>query len=157
MRLAGDVSGVESLPLRLLVVSVVAALSVIPASEALDTLRDKEFVRRADAQLTLVTTTAEILCVQGPGAARTLSLDFSSHGSVRFSRLVLGDASGGPGMCCALLEMSSGVRLVAVADEPPVWMCSPAAEGFEVRTPVFELRMSAVLWEGVVAVFAEAV
>jgi len=157
MLLSRDGQGVESIPLRLMVVAVVATLSVVPASEALESLRNKDFVRRAETQLDLIATFAEVLCVQGPGSARSLSLDFSSDGSLRFCRLVLGDSREGPGACSVLLELSSGARMVSSADEPPVRLCSPEGTKLVVERPVFEMTLRSSLWNGEPVVVAEVV
>jgi len=84
-------------------------------------------------------------------------LDFSSGGSVRFSRLVLGDSREGPGVCCVLLELNTGARMVSFVDEPPVRMCSPEGTRLVVERPVFDMTLRSSLWNGEPVVVAEVV
>lgn len=157
MTVVHDCDALESLPLKLLIVAVVAALSVAPAMDALEDMRDKTFLSRATAQLDRIANTAEVLSVEGPGAARTLSLDFSSSGSLRMFALTVGDECGGDAMMCAVLRLNSGASLVRYADDPPAWLCDPCGEELVVYTEVFELSLRAVFEEDALRIVAEVV
>lgn len=141
MPINGD-DGLESLPLKLMVVAVVASLSIIPAAEALDGMRAREFMKRTDLQLAQIIACAETLMVNGPGNVRTISLDFSGEGAVGFSHLSVGDVRGGPNASSIVLVLRNGGFLVRMADQPPVWMCSPSGTSLEISSPVLDLRMS---------------
>jgi len=156
MHLNADVAGLESLPLRLMIVAVVASMSVVPAARMLDTLEDKEFVDRAKLQLENIVAAAQLLSVEGPGGVRTLSLDFSGRGDLRFRSLVLGGESGSANMSSVQLLLSSGSRILRTATAPEVWLVSPEGAALEVSSPVFELRLSALLAEGQLRMQAEA-
>jgi hypothetical protein len=75
MRLKLDIGALESLPLKLMIVAMVACMSVIPAGQALDELRDRDYVARAKLQLETVISAAQMLMIDGPGGVRTLRLD----------------------------------------------------------------------------------
>jgi hypothetical protein len=145
MSLRRDDAGLESLPLKLMVVAVVASLSIIPAAEALDGMRTREFARKAGLQLATVVACAETLTVEGPGNVRTISLDFSGDGAVRFSRLIIGDAKDGANVSSVILELRSGAFVIRMADQPPAWMCSSTGGGLQISSPVLDLRMSSLL------------
>lgn len=145
MRLHGDCSGIEAIPLRLMIIAIVASLSIVPAADMLQSLKNREFVRRTVVQLEDVVTTAEILAIEGPGSARTLALDFRGDGSLRFRGLHIGDADGGPNMSAAVLDLSNGAAIVRMTDTPPVWLRSADGESLEIVSPIFELRMCGTL------------
>lgn len=141
MRLRDDASALESIPLKLAIVAVVVALSIVPAADALESMRNKDFVSRAELQIEQIAHAAELVAMEGPGSARTLALDFSSGGSVGFFRLTVGDSDGGAAMNCIALKLSTGAYLTSMVDDPPAWLRGPSDDGVEVFDPVFELRM----------------
>lgn len=151
-----DNAGLESLPLKLMVVAVVASLSIIPAAEALDGLRTREFFRKAELQLSRIVACAETLAVEGPGNIRTISLDFSGEGTVGFSRLTIGDAIDGANVSSIILELRNGAYLIKMADQPPAWMRSSSGGSLRISSPVLELRMSSLLSDQTVYVLVEA-
>ena len=144
MHIASDDQGLESLPLKLMVVAIVASLSIIPAADALDNLRARDFARRADLQLAQVVSCAELLTVAGPGNVRTISLDFSGHGKERFSRLLIGDALDGPNRSSVILELREGDLMVRSANQPPAMLCSPQLKCLEIDSLATEIRMTSV-------------
>ncbi len=144
MHLARDVQGLESLPLKLMVVAIVASLSIIPAAEALDSLRVRDFMRRADMQIAQLVSCAEMLTIDGPGNVRAFSLDFSGHGKERFSRLMIGDSLDGPNRSSVVLELRGGGFIVKSALNPPAWMCSADLGCLELDSPVSKIRMTNV-------------
>lgn len=141
MRLSRDEGALEALPLRLMIVAVVAAMSIAPAAEALEVLQDRDFVSRARLAMDRVVHTAQMLSMQGPGAARTVDMDLSSEGSLRALRLVVGDRPGGAYANAVVLELSSGGRLISLATDPAVDMCSVYLQGLRVDSERFSLRM----------------
>ena len=145
MRIESDSSGLESIPLKLMIVAVIAALSVVPAANALENLEDRDFLRRAEAQLDRIVAAAEILGVQGPGSLRVLDLDFTGDGSLRFLELVLGDALGGPRASSVILTLSTGAKVVRQANDPPVEMSAGGDECLIIRSEVSRIRMECVL------------
>jgi len=145
MSLRCDNAGLESLPLKLMVVAVVASLSIIPAAEALDGMRAREFIRKAELQLATIVACVETLTVEGPGNVRTISLDFSGDGRVGFSHLTIGDAKDGANVSSIILELRNGALIIKMADQPPVWMCSSAGISLQISSPVLDLRMSSLL------------
>ena len=145
MGISSDDDALESLPLRLLIVATVAAMSVVPAAEALDTLQDRDFVSRAGLTMDQVIHTAQMLSMQGPGASRMVEVDLSSDGSLKAVRLVVGDIPEGAYANALVLELSSGGRIIRTAQDPPVWMVSPSGDGLEVTSERFSLRMEARL------------
>ncbi len=147
MSLSHDHAALESLPLKLLVVAVVASLSIIPAAEALEGMRTHEFIRKAEAQLAEIVACAEILMVNGPGNVRTISLDFSVDGKAGFSHLTLGDTKDGANCSSVILELRNGAHMIRTADQPSAWLSSANGSGLEISSPVFDLRMSALLLE----------
>ena len=132
-----------------MVVSVVAVLSVLPAAEALDTLRDRAFTDRCAVQLGKVVSLAQIVSMEGAGASRVLRLDFRSEGALSMQSLSIGGGPGDPYMASIALELSSGARMIRSAEEPFVWMASETLGAVEVHSAVFDLRMSATWHEGV--------
>lgn len=130
------------MPLRLMIVAVVVSMSIIPASEALETLRDGDFVRRAEAQLDGLIATAEVLAIEGPGGVRTVNLDFSSGGSLRFISMVIGDSEMGPNASAVVLRLSNGGTMVRCAEDPPVAMSDNQSSGLLIESSACCLRLS---------------
>lgn len=157
MRLSRDPEGLESLPLRLLIVAAVAAMSVAPAAEALDTLQDRDFLTRAGLTLDKVVHVAQMLSMQGPGAARTVDVDLSSEGGLRAVRLVIGDCPDGPRRYAVVLELSSGAVLTRSAEDPPACMTSLLCASLETRSTELSLRMQAQVIDGGCVVLVEVV
>ena len=152
-----DTAGLESIPLKLIIVAVVATMSVVPAAQALTGLENRDFGRRAEVQLDLIVTTAQVLTVQGPGNVRTISLDFSGEGSLQFERLCIGDPLGGPNSSSAKLVLNNGAVLTRVAQDPPCTFCSSSMACFVSSLDRIELRMAAVLDNRTTLVIVEAV
>lgn len=148
MRLKEDLAALESLPLRLLIVAVVAAMAVAPAAGALEALQDRDFVTRSRLAMERVVHAAQMLSMQGPGAAQTVDLDLSSEGALRALRLRVGDAPGGPYANAVVLELSSGGVFISLADDPPVSMCSSSLGGLEIAAERFSLRLEARMTGG---------
>jgi len=142
-----DSKAVESLPLRLMIVSLVVSMAVMPAAEALDGMRTREFLRRAELQLDQILGSVQTLYLQGPGAARTINLDFSSEGRATFSFLALGDEPGGPNASVARLVLSDGRELARVAKETAAQVSGPDDQGLTIGTDRFGLRLTHVLDE----------
>lgn len=157
MRLRTDCTGLESLPMRLMVVAVVVSLSVVPAAKALDSFEKREFILRASAAVERILAAAQILTVEGPGSARTLELDLSGGGSVGFESISIGDRVGGPNMSSVVLRLSTGAAIVRTASEPAVVLTGPDMAALSVTEPHFELRLSGHLDGGDVVVLAEVV
>jgi len=145
MRLRHDRSGLESLPLKLMIVAVVASLSIIPASEALDGLRVRDFARKAELQLDLVIGTAQVVGIEGPGSVRTLDFDLDGGTRMRFASLSIGDHRGGANMSSVVLRLVGGGSTVRSASNPPVWMTGLDGESLVIDTPRFKLTLSCVL------------
>ena len=145
MSISSDDDALESLPLRLLIVAAVAAMSIVPAAEALDTLQDRDFVSRAGLTMDEIIHTAQMLSMQGPGASRTVEVDLSSDGSLKAVRLVVGDDPDGAYTNALVLELSSGGRIIRIAQDPTARMASPSGDGLEVTSERFSLRMEAHL------------
>lgn len=145
MSIRKDDSGLESLPLKLMVIAVVASLSIVPASQALDGLRTREFARKAELQLAVIASCAEVLALHGPGNIRTISADFGDQGADESFHLTIGDARNGTNASCIILETRNGRLIVKTLERPPVWLCSPEGTSLEIDSPVFNLRMSAQL------------
>jgi hypothetical protein len=157
MRLRDDADGLESIPLKLMIVSVVAAMSVVPAANALEMLRDRDFLSRATATLDRLMWTAEILSMNGPGAARTVALDFESEGEVRFSTLTLGDRPDGPNSSAIVLRMTNGLSIIRLAESPHTVIMGRDGSGLEISAEKSMLRMEACLADGVHVIMASAV
>jgi hypothetical protein len=142
MKLRADTGGLESLPLRLMIVAVVASLSIIPAAEALNNMRNKDFINRAELQLETVVSTAQLLAVAGPGGARTVSIDFSSDGSLAFESICIGDGQG-PNKSAVVLRFTNGATMVKTCTDPVTWLRTREGGGLFIELPIFELTMSA--------------
>jgi len=140
-----DDEALESLPMRLMVVAIAAAMSIVPAAEALETLQDRDFVSRARLTMDRIIGAAQVLSMQGPGAARTVDVDLSSQGGLRAVSLSVGDGPGGAYANALVLGLSSGASLVALAQEPSVAMSSETGATLVVSTDRFCLRMEARL------------
>lgn len=145
MSLRHDRSGLESLPLKLMIVAVVASLSIIPASEALDSLRVRDFARKAELQLDLVIGTAQVVGIEGPGSVRTLDLDLDGGTRMRFASLSIGDHRGGANMSSVVLRFVGGGSTVRSASNPPVWMTGLDGESLVIDAPRFKLTLSCML------------
>jgi hypothetical protein len=143
MRLRTDCHGLESLPLKLMIVSVIASLSIVPASEALDNLRNKDFANRLELQLDNIVSAAQLLAIGGPGGARTMKLDFTSDGKIGFERMVIGDGAGRANMSSIVLKFTNGAVMIKTCSDPPVWMKDRDGHGLVIESPRSELRMSA--------------
>jgi len=152
-----DSRAVESLPLRLMIISIVVSMAVVPAAEALDGMRAREFLRRAELQLDQVLGTVQTIYLQGPGAARTINLDFSSESRTRFSFLALGDAQGGPNASVARMVLSDGREFVRAAQETGAQVSGPDNRGLVISTERFGLRLVHVLGESGPMVRAQVV
>jgi len=157
MTLGGDAQALESLPLKLIIVAMVATMSVVPAGEALDGMKTKVFLTEADLQLDRMATAAQIVAIEGPGSSRTLDLDFSSDGRLAFAKIIIGDAEHGGCMSAVILELTNGARLVRLIEDPPVWLRGPENSGLVVFTPEFELRMTLSVVNSTYCVVAEVV
>lgn len=157
MKLVGDQDALESLPLKLLIVAIVASMSVIPAGEALDGLRDRDFVARAKLELETVISVAQTLMLDGPGGARTIHMDFEGGGSRAFALLTIGDERGGPNMSAAVLRMKSGASLVRTATGPEVWMMGRSHDSLVIDEPRCDLRLSTQLTNRTAYVLVELV
>ncbi|MBN1678586.1 MAG: hypothetical protein JW880_08625 [Candidatus Thermoplasmatota archaeon] len=156
MRLTGDCGAVESIPLRLMIVAVVVSLSILPAAGALDTFRNRDLVRRVALELDEMMAVAQVMAIQGPGNARTLTFDLRGDGSLQFDRLTIGDSAGGPNMSSAVLRFTNGAVLSRSALEPTVWLRSGSGEALTVDTPFFRLRLESILDKSVLYIVAEA-
>jgi len=147
---------VESIPLRLMIVAVVVALSVLPASEALDTFRNRDLIRRAALELDSMIAVAQSMAIEGPGNVRTLTFDLRGDGSLRFDRVVIGDSDDGPNMSSAVLRFTNGAVLSRSANEPSVWLRSASGCALTIDSPVFELRLESVLEDRMLSIVAGA-
>lgn len=156
MALRQDRRALEALPLRLLVIAVVAGLSVIPAAEALESLRDRTFLQRCELQLDTAIRTSQMIAMEGYGAVRTVQLDFRSDGKLRMASVTIGDGWGEPGMASIVLELSTGRRMIRTAMEPAVWITSETHQGLRVCSESFALRLTVAPHESVPIIVCEA-
>jgi hypothetical protein len=140
--LVHDARALEALPLRLLVIAIAAGLSVVPAAEALESLRDRSFLQRCEIQLDAIIGTCQMISMEGYGAARTVSLDFRSEGRLRMASLMIGDSWGEPGMTSVVLELTSGGKMIRTISEPAVWLTSAGHEGLRIDSESFSLRLT---------------
>lgn len=157
MSMRSDDSGLESIPLKLMIVAVVATMSVLPAAQALTGLETREFARRADLQLDMIVTTAQVLTVQGPGNVRTLALDFTTDAQLGLHELRVGDRIKSPNSSSVILVLNNGAVMGRVASDPPCALCSRNMATLIVRQPDFDLRMVAVLENRTTVVLVELV
>ena len=152
-----DQSALEALPLRLLIVAVVAGLSVVPAASALQTLQDRSFLDRCAVQLESIVNTAQVISLEGFGSMRTIDLDFRSDGSLRMNRLGIGGGWMDPTLSSVVLELSSGRKLIRSADEPFVWLATESNECLETSSPLFTLTLTASRLDGGPLVVCEVI
>lgn len=157
MALRNDPAGLESLPMRLMVVAVVVSMSVVPAAGALEAFQHREFLLRAGTQMDMIVAAAQILAVEGPGSARTLDVDLSTGGSLRMASIIIGDRPGGPNASAVVLRLSDGASMVRFASDPPVTLSGPAMSALVLTCPRFALRLSAHISGIDVIVIAEVV
>ena len=157
MSLSRDCAGLESIPLKLMIVAVVASLSVIPASHALQGLENRDFVRRACLELEMIIATAQTLTTEGPGSVRTISLDLRGDGSLRPDRLTIGDRVGGPNASSAVLRLGNSATIVRSATDPPAMIIGPGWTALVASSFVLDLKMSAMLGNRTVYVLVEVV
>jgi hypothetical protein len=155
MTLRGDAEALESLPLKLIIVAVVASLSIVPAAEALDSMKTREFLRRAELQLDRIGATAHIVAIEGPGSSRAVDLDFSSDSGLAFAKLAIGDGQNGENMSAIVLELTNGARLVKLVENPPVWIRGPEDSGLVISSPKFGLRLTLSIVNSTYCVQAE--
>ena len=152
----GDASALESVPLKLIIVAAVATMSVLPAAQALAGLENREFARRAEVQLDLIVTTAQVLTVQGPGNVRTINLDFMSDGSLQLDRILVGGPAGGVNSSSVRLVLNNGAVMTRIAQDPTCAICSPSMTGLVLYQASMELRMAAVLENRTTLIIVEA-
>lgn len=156
MSLRHDCSGLESLPLKLMIVAVIASLSIIPASEALDSFRVRDYARKAELQLEMIIGAAQAVGIEGPGSVRTLELDLDGGTRLRFASLSIGDCRGGANMSSVVLRFVGGGLTVRSASNPPVWMTGNDGMGLVIDTPRFELTLSCKLENRTCRILLEA-
>jgi len=157
MSLAGDRRAVEEIPLRLMIVAVVVAMSVLPAAQALETLKTREFIARASQQLDEIARTAEVLSIEGPGSVRTLSLDFTSSGRVEIDSFQMGGSSEGPNSTAIVLRLSNGGILVRSMSGDSLPVSAKDSQGLQTSAARFDLRVSVQYERGVTWILAEVV
>lgn len=157
MILRRDSGALESLPLKLIIVAVVATMSVIPAGKALEGMEMKAFLTEANRQLDRIATGAQIVAIEGPGSSRLFDLDFSSHCKLTFAKLEIGDAENGSRMSTIALELTNGAHLVRVVEDPPVWLIGPEGTGLAVFSSEFDLRLTMSIRDPGPCVLAEVV
>ncbi len=157
MRLKSDKRAVEEIPLRLMIVAVVAAMSVLPAAQALETLRTRDFVVRASQQLDEIIRTADVLSVEGPGSVRTLHLDFASSGRVGLESFEMGGALEGPNSTSVILKLSNGGVLVRSTSSEDATICAKDSAGLRTSAVRFDLRLSAQYEKGRFCILAEVI
>lgn len=130
-------------------------MSVVPAADALESLKDKDFLRRAEAQIEQFVWTAEAVALEGPGSKRTVVMDFTSDGGLRFERLTIGDRAGGPNATAARLTLSTGASIVRLTDTPAVWMSGPMWEAVVVSSTTATVSVMCALESGEERVIVE--
>jgi len=143
LRIQADRRAVETIPLRLMIIAVVAGLSVIPAADALDALRDRSFLDRCAVQMESLIATAQVVAMEGVGSRRSLELDLRSDGGVRLDTLRVGGGWTDQYMSSVVLELSSGRVMSRQADEPFVWLCSPSFGPLTTRSTVLTVSLTA--------------
>ncbi|MCJ7490440.1 MAG: hypothetical protein MUO87_09965 [Thermoplasmata archaeon] len=157
MTIKTDRNALEALPLRLLIVAVVAGLSVVPAAGALQTLQDRSFLDRCAVQLESIVNTAQVVSLEGFGSRRTIDLDFRSDGSLRMDRLGIGGGWTDPTLSSVVLELSSGRKFIRSADEPFVWLATESHECLDTSSPLFTLSLTASRLDGGPLVVCEVI
>ncbi|OGS44270.1 MAG: hypothetical protein A3K76_07210 [Euryarchaeota archaeon RBG_13_57_23] len=155
MRLTYDRSAVEAIPLRLMIVAVVAALSVLPAAQALETLRTRDFLARASQQLDDIAGTVAVVSVEGPGSVRTLSLDFTTSGRVGFASMEIGDLPDGVNSTAIVLRLTNGGTMMRSVSNEGVAISARDGGALHTSGARFDLRMSAQYEKGVLWILAE--
>ncbi|OGS56205.1 MAG: hypothetical protein A3K60_08815 [Euryarchaeota archaeon RBG_19FT_COMBO_56_21] len=155
MKLPSDRRAVEAIPLRLMIVAVVAAMSVLPAAQALETLKTREFLARASQQLDDIVGTADVLSVEGPGSVRTLSLDFTSSGRVGFASIDVGDLLEGVNSTTIVLRLTNGGTLIRTISNEGIGISTRDGGSLHLSSARFELRMAAQYEGGVLWILAE--
>ena len=157
MRLKNDRDALESLPLKLVIVAVVASLSVIPAGQALDGFRNREFANRAQLEVEKIVSAAQVLMLEGPGGVRTVHLNLENAGRLAIDRIMIGDEKGGPNMTAVVLRFATGASIVRTATSPEVWLMGPSGRTLVVSDPSFDLRLSTKLLNRTAFVLAERI
>lgn len=142
MRLRSDDEALESLPLRLMIVAIVAGMSIGPAASALQALEDRNFLHRCEIELERLISASQAVAMEGTGSRRTVEVDLSSDGRLRVTRVMIGDAWGGPWMTSIALELSSGRRMIGSVDEPVVWLASHELDRLVVGSDRFDAMLS---------------
>ena len=132
----------ESLPLRLMIVAIVAGMSIGPAASALQVLEDRSFVHRCEIELERLISASQAVAMEGTGSKRTVDVDLSSEGRLRVTRVMVGDAWGGPWMTSIVLEFSSGRRMIGSVDQPFVWLASLELDRLVVDSDRFDATLS---------------
>jgi hypothetical protein len=140
-----------------MIVAVVASLTVIPASHALQGLENRDFVRRAGLGLDMIISTAQTLTTEGPGSVRTVSLDLRGDGSLRPDCLTIGDRAGGPNASSVVLKLVNGATIVRSAADPPAMIAGVGRTALVTSSLLIDLRMSAMLENRTVYVLVEEV
>jgi len=144
MTVRWDSEGLESIPLKLIIVAVVATMSVLPAAQALSGLESRDFVRRAGVQMDRLATLSQVLTVQGPGNVRTVDLDFSSESRLAFEQFMFGDEPRGANESRVMLVLNNGGIIVRLASEPPCTICAEDRGPFVSNQATFSIRMTSV-------------
>lgn len=148
MSLRPDDAGLESLPLRLMIVAVVAGLSIAPAADALEALEDRSFLHRCDVELLRLISASQAVAMEGVGSNRTLGIDLATEGRLHVDRVAIGDAWGDPYMTSVVLDMSSGRRVIRSASEPFVWLASGDLDQLLVSSDRFWMLMACDVRDG---------
>lgn len=148
MTLGSDVRALESLPLRLMIIAIVAGLSIGPAASALHALEDRNFLHRCDIELHRLICASQAVAMEGVGSARTIEVDLSSDGRLRVASVSMGDEWGGPWMSSAVLELSSGRQVIRSASEPSVWIASADLDRMVVSSERFRAWLHCDLLDG---------
>ena len=156
MPLVRDLYALEALPLRLLIIAIVAGLSIMPAADVLESLRDRSFIQRCELQLDTMMRTAQAISIEGLGAVRTVHLDFTSDGRLQMASLTVGDEWGKPCMTSIVLELSSGGRMVRTAMQPAIWLTSEGRDGLCIMAEAFDLRLEVASYDSVPTIVCEA-
>ncbi len=157
MRIREDDRALEALPLRLMIVAIVAAMSIVPATEALNTVSDREFLIRAELQLEKIIASAQRLSMQGPGSVNQIDLDFSSEGRMRLHSLSIGDSIGGVYACSVVLELVSGAQIVRTASSPPAMITTQGNGSLDICSELCTIRMVGWVADGRQYIIAEVI
>ena len=152
-----DDNGLESLPLRLMIVAVVAGMSIAPAAEALKTLTSQSFLQRCEAELEGLIRSSQSVLMEGAGSSRMLGLNLASDGHVRVEMVAIGGERGSPYMACVMLHLSNGNSIIRSAIAPPVWLASSDLGRLEVASDRFDLSLTWSLHESGPVIVCEVV